>query len=63
MRASKALAALEGRKSVTSIDIQRVAVMAVGYRTRGFGFEEPAKPAEVRDIFRQVLQRFQQGKE
>ncbi len=56
VRASKALAALDGRGAVSPEDVQRVAVMAVGYRTRGFGFEEPAKPAEVRDGFRQVFQ-------
>jgi Mg-chelatase subunit ChlI len=60
VRAAKALAAIEGRKRVTPQDIQRVAVMAVGYRTRGFGFEEPAKPAEVRDTFAQVLQHIHQ---
>ena len=60
VRAGKALAALEGRRTVSPGDVQRVAVMAVGYRTRGFGFEEPAKPAEVRDIFRQVFQGLQQ---
>ncbi len=59
VRASKSLAALEGRRTVSPEDVQRVAVMAVGYRTRGFGFEEPAKPAEVRDTFRQVLQGLQ----
>jgi len=56
VRASKALAALEGRETVSPGDVERIAVMAVGYRTRGFGFEEPAKPAEVRDSFRQVFQ-------
>jgi len=57
VRAAKALAALEGRKVVNPDDIKRVAMMSVGYRTRGFGFEEPAKPAEVRDTFRSALQR------
>jgi Mg-chelatase subunit ChlI len=51
IRAAKALAALEGRKVVTAEDIMRSAVMAVGYRTRGFGFEEPAKPEEIREAF------------
>jgi magnesium chelatase subunit I len=60
VRASKALAALESREKVTPGDVERVAVMAVGYRTRGFGFEEPAKPAEVRDGFRQVFQMLQE---
>ena len=51
IRASKALAAFEGRGAVTPDDVMRVAVMAVGYRTRGFGFEEPAKPEEIRETF------------
>jgi Mg-chelatase subunit ChlI len=51
IRAAKALAALDGRKEVTVEDVMRVAVMAVGYRTRGFGFEEPAKPQDIREIF------------
>ncbi len=59
VRAAKALAALDGRRRVSPGDVQRVAVMAVGYRTRGFGFEEPAKPAEVRDTFRKVFQGLQ----
>jgi hypothetical protein len=33
----------------------RVAIMAVGYRTRGFGFEEPAKPEEIRETFVDAL--------
>jgi Mg-chelatase subunit ChlI len=57
VRAAKALTALEGRSVVNPDDIRRVAMMSVGYRTRGFGFEEPAKPAEVRDTFRSALQR------
>jgi Mg-chelatase subunit ChlI len=63
VRAAKALAALEGKETVSSSDISRIAVMAVGYRTRGFGFEEPASPAEIRDTFRSVLQRFEPGGE
>jgi Mg-chelatase subunit ChlI len=62
VRAGKALAALEGRRKVSPGDVQRVAVMAVGYRTRGFGFEEPAKPAEVRATFRQAFQGLQRGR-
>lgn len=56
VRAAKALAALEGRTNVSGDEIKKVAVMSVGYRTRGFGFEEPATPVEVRDAFRSVLQ-------
>jgi Mg-chelatase subunit ChlI len=54
--AAKALAALEGRNAVSVDDIKLVAVMSVGYRTRGFGFEEPATTAEVREAFQTVLQ-------
>jgi Mg-chelatase subunit ChlI len=59
VRTAKALAAFEGRTTVSPEDIRRVSVMAVGYRTRGFGFEEPATPAEVRDTFRSVLQKIE----
>jgi len=59
IRASRTLAALEERREVTAKDVMRVAVMAVGYRTRGFGFEEPAKPEEIRDIFGDVVGRAQ----
>jgi Mg-chelatase subunit ChlI len=55
IRASKALAALRGRDEISKEDIIEVATMAVGYRSRGFGFEEPAKPSEVRDVFSRVL--------
>jgi magnesium chelatase subunit D len=55
IRASKALSAFENRKVVAAEDVLRVAVMAVGHRTRGFGFEEPAKPEDIRRIFRESL--------
>ena len=51
IRASKALAALEKRKMVTGDDIMKVAIMAVGFRTRGYGYEEPATPQEIRGAF------------
>jgi Mg-chelatase subunit ChlI len=56
IRAAKALAALEGRTKVEPSDILRVAVMAVGYRTRGGGFEEPARPEEIREVFRATME-------
>jgi Mg-chelatase subunit ChlI len=59
VRAAKALAALEERRAVTGRDIMRVALMAVGYRTRGFGFEEPAKPEEIRGVFAEVIEQAQ----
>ena len=61
VRSAKALAALEGQKEVSSNNIEQVAIMAMGYRTRGFGFEEPATPAEVRDAIRRALQRVSHG--
>jgi magnesium chelatase subunit D len=61
IRAAKALAALEGRKVVTADDVMRVSILAVGYRTRGFGFEEPAKPEEVREAFANAID-FVQGR-
>jgi len=51
IRASKALAALDGRRTVAAEDIMKVAVMAVGFRTRGGGFEDPAKPEQIREAF------------
>jgi len=57
VRAAKALAALEGRTRVEPGDILRVAVMAVGYRTRGGGFEEPARPEEIREAFKVAMER------
>jgi Mg-chelatase subunit ChlI len=55
IRASKTLAAFEGRSSVTPNDIQRVANMAVGFRTRGGGFEDPATPEQIRETFANAL--------
>lgn len=51
IRAAKTLAALEGRKDVTAEDVLRVANMSVGFRTRGGGFEEPAAPEQIREVF------------
>jgi Mg-chelatase subunit ChlI len=59
IRASKTLAALEGRSEVEWGDVMRVAIMAVGHRTRGFGFEEPAKQEEIRETFGAVAGRAQ----
>jgi Mg-chelatase subunit ChlI len=55
IRAAKTLSALEERSSVTPNDILRVANMAVGFRTRAGGFEEPAKPEQIREIFSEAL--------
>jgi magnesium chelatase subunit D len=59
IRASKTLASLEGRSEVEWGDVMRVAIMAVGHRTRGFGFEEPAKQEEIRETFGAVAGRAQ----
>jgi magnesium chelatase subunit D len=56
IRAAKALAALDGRRQVAPKDILKVDVMAVGYRTRGFGFEEPARPEEIREVFKEEVE-------
>jgi Mg-chelatase subunit ChlI len=56
IRAAKALAAFEGRKVVTVKDIMRSSIMAVGYRTRGFGFEKPARPEEIREAFADAIE-------
>jgi len=50
INAAKTLAAFEGRLEVTPDDIMRVAGMAIGFRTRRGGFEEPATAEEIRDV-------------
>ena len=55
VRAAKTLAAFEGRLIVTPEDVIRVSAMAVGFRTRGGGFEEPAPPSMVKEVFRDSL--------
>ena len=55
VRAAKTLAAFEGRLTVTPEDVIRVSAMAVGFRTRGGGFEEPAPPSMVKEVFRDSL--------
>ena len=51
IRAAKTLVAFEGRRELTSSDILRVAEMAIGFRTRREGFDEPASPEEIRKAF------------
>ncbi|MEM2093876.1 MAG: ATP-binding protein [Candidatus Bathyarchaeia archaeon] len=55
IRAAKTLAAFEGRREVTAHDILQVAEMAIGFRTRREGFDEPATPEEVRKAFTNAL--------
>jgi Mg-chelatase subunit ChlI len=52
INAAKTLAAFEGRVEVTQEDVMRVAEMAVGFRTRRGGFEEPAAPEEIAAVFK-----------
>lgn len=59
IRAAKTLAALDARKMVTPEDILRVANMSVGFRTRGGGFEEPASPEQIREIFTDAVKTHQ----
>jgi len=59
VRAARTLSAMEGQKTVTAENILKVANMAVGFRTRGGGFEEPATPAEIRETFADALRRAQ----
>ena len=51
INAAKTLAAFEGRVEVTTDDILQVAEMAIGFRTRRGGFEEPATPEEILSVF------------
>jgi Mg-chelatase subunit ChlI len=56
VRAAKTLTALEDRQEVTADDLLRVASMAIGFRTRREGFEEPAGRQQVSDAFANSLQ-------
>ncbi len=55
INSAKTLAALEGRQEVAPDDLLRVAEMAIGFRTRRGGFEEPATPDEIRGSFKSNL--------
>ncbi len=55
IRAAKTLVAFEGRMQVTPSDILRVAEMAIGFRTRREGFDEPASPEEVKKAFTNAM--------
>ena len=55
VRAAKTLAALEGHREATTDDILRVAGMAIGFRTRRSGFEEPAAPEDVEKVFKTII--------
>jgi Mg-chelatase subunit ChlI len=51
INSAKTLAALEGRREVSVEDVLRVARMAIGFRTRREGFEEPATAGEIQGAF------------
>ena len=55
VNSAKTLAALEGRKEVSVMDILRVSKMAIGFRTRREGFEEPATIGEIDNAFGTAL--------
>ncbi len=55
VRTAKTLASFEGREDVVSNDILRVAKLAIGFRTRQSGFEEPATPEQVTEILTNIL--------
>lgn len=55
VNSAKTLAAMEDRKEILPKDILRVASMAIGFRTRREGFEEPATAKEVQNAFELAL--------
>ncbi|UCH01763.1 MAG: hypothetical protein JSV20_07965, partial [Candidatus Bathyarchaeota archaeon] len=55
IRAAKTLTALEGKSQVTIEDVVRVSGMAMGFRTRRGGFEEPATLEEIDDVFKIII--------
>ena len=55
VRASRTLAAFEGRREVILDDILKVSGMAIGFRTRQSGFEEPATPEQVTEVLTTIL--------
>jgi len=54
VRAAKTLSALEGHREVAFNEILRVAGMAIGFRTRRGGFEEPATVKEIEETFTKI---------
>jgi Mg-chelatase subunit ChlI len=55
VRTAKTLAAFKGLMEVTAEDILHVAQMAIGFRTRRGGFEEPATAEEVEEAFTMAM--------
>lgn len=58
-RAAKTLTAFEEKQAVTVDTLLKVAKMAIGFRTRRSGFEEPATLEEVDDAFKNAISLFE----
>lgn len=58
-RAAKTLTAFEEKQEVTVDTLLKVAKMAIGFRTRRSGFEEPATLEEVDDAFKNAISLFE----
>jgi Mg-chelatase subunit ChlI len=58
-RAAKTLTAFEEKQEVTIDTLLKVAKMAIGFRTRRSGFEEPATSDEVDDAFKNAISLFE----
>jgi Mg-chelatase subunit ChlI len=58
-RSAKTLAAFEERREVSVDTLLQVAKMAIGFRTRRSGFEEPATADEVDDAFQNAISLFE----
>ncbi|MCW4039518.1 MAG: ATP-binding protein [Candidatus Bathyarchaeota archaeon] len=58
-RAAKTLTAFEEKQEVTIDTLLKVAKMAIGFRTRRSGFEEPATSDEVNDAFKNAISLFE----
>jgi len=56
LKASKTLAALEGRTEVKPEDILSCAYLTLSHRTRRGGLEEPATPKQIQEIFYKSLE-------
>jgi Mg-chelatase subunit ChlI len=58
-RSAKTLAAFQERQEVSVDTLLEVAKMAIGFRTRRSGFEEPATAEEVDDAFKNAISHFE----
>lgn len=55
VQTARTLAAFQGRTIVGPEDINIAAKLALGHRTRQGGFEEPASPDEIDEVFERVM--------